>query len=154
VEKILVSACLLGEKVRYDGAGKTLQHGIWELWQDDGRLVSICPEVSGGLSIPRLAAEMMGDDNVINTKGDDMTAAFVAGAERALRLAQKHNIRLAVLKENSPSCGSQFVYDGTFSGTKKAGQGITAALLRKNGIDVFSEDELEQAQKFLQKIEA
>lgn len=152
MEKILVSACLLGEKVRYDGAGKTLSHDIWQKWQDEGRLVSICPEVSGGLPVPRLPAEMTDEDTVINTKGEDVTDAFVAGAEQTLRLAQKHNIHLAVLKENSPSCGSHFIYDGTFSGTKKTGQGITAARLRKNGIKVFSENELEQAQNFFKTL--
>lgn len=152
MERILVSACLLGEKVRYDGAGKTLSHDIWQKWQDEGRLVSICPEVSGGLPVPRLPAEMADKDTVINAKGEDVTDAFIVGAEQALRLTQKHNIHLAVLKENSPSCGSHFIYDGTFSGTKKTGQGITAALLLKNGIKVFSENELEQAQKFLKTL--
>ena len=96
---------------------------------------------------------MTKDGNVITTEGRDVTEAFVHGAEQALRLAQKHNIRLAVLKENSPSCGSQFIYDGTFSGAKKAGRGITSALLQKNDIEVFSENELQQAQNFLRTIE-
>ena len=152
MEKILVSACLHGEKLRYDGGDKEVDHIIWQRWQTEGRIVSICPEVSGGLSVPRLPAEIIDAHTVINTAQEDVTDAFLAGAENALKRAQEHNIRLAVLTENSPSCGSQFIYDGSFNGKKIVGEGLTTRLLRRHGIQVFSERQLQDAQAYLEKL--
>lgn len=99
-----------------------------------GRLIVLCPEVSGGLPTPRPPAEIQADGKVATITGDDATAAFQTGAQTAVELCRQHGIKLALLKENSPSCGSNFVYDGQFSGTKISGQGLAAAALTDNGI--------------------
>jgi uncharacterized protein YbbK (DUF523 family) len=153
MEKILVSRCLLGHRVRYDGSASgpfdPLQH-----WLDEGRVVPLCPEVAGGLPTPRPAAEIPGgqgarvldgDAAVITTEGEDVSAQFLSGAYQALALVREHGIRIAVLKANSPSCGNLLTYDGTFSGVKVSGEGVTAALLKRNGVRVFSELELAEA---------
>ncbi len=145
LEKILVSSCLLGKKVRYDGLNKQLVHPLLIKWQNQGRLYAICPEVSGGLCIPRAAAEIVQETRKVFTiNGLDVTDAFILGANKALQLCQQQGIRFALLKESSPSCGSNFIYDGRFSGNKMVGQGICSQLLTKYGIHVFSEDSIEQ----------
>jgi uncharacterized protein YbbK (DUF523 family) len=163
VEKILVSACLLGAKVRYHGGDAACAHPILQRWIDEGRLVAVCPERDGGLPTPRPPAEIVGvgaGDGVVHqiaivrtSAGADVTDPFVRGAEVALDAVTRHAIRVAVLKEGSPSCGSSFVYDGTFSGARTSGAGVTAALLQANGVRVFSEDTLEAAEAFLAQIE-
>jgi len=159
MQKILVSACLLGEKVRYDG-GDCRQSGLLAQWQGEGRLITICPEVAGGLPKPRPPAEIVGgcanailcgDGSVQRENGEQVTDAFVDGAERALALCMKHQIHFAILKQGSPSCGSSSVNDGTFSGIKIDGEGITSCLLRRHGIRVVSEREVEQAAALLAK---
>ncbi len=143
--KILVSACLLGENVRYDGKNQKLSHQYISLWKKQDRLLSICPEVVGGLPIPRSPAEINASQNtIINSEGNDVTEPFMRGAQQALALCKKHDIRFALLKESSPSCGSTTIYDGSFSGRKIAGEGITAALLKNNGVMVFSENNIEE----------
>ncbi|OYT82544.1 MAG: purine-nucleoside phosphorylase [Pseudomonas sp. PGPPP4] len=161
MEKILVSRCLLGHRVRYDGGA----HGPFDLlgvWQSEGRIVSLCPEVAGGLSTPRPPAEIPGGQGgavldgrlpVVTVGGEDVTAAFVAGAEAALELIARHGIRLAVLKARSPSCGNLENYDGSFSGTRVAGEGVTAAALKRAGVAVFNETELVAAQRLLAALE-
>ncbi|WP_206486059.1 DUF523 domain-containing protein [Thalassotalea sp. G2M2-11] len=145
MEKILISACFLGQKVRYDGGHQLIEHPQLLHWQQQGRLISVCPEVCGGLAIPRLPAERNQNDQRVYTKqGHDVTDAFERGARHALALCQQHDIKFALLKESSPSCGSQTIYDGSFSSRKIAGQGITAALLTTHKIQVFSEQTLEQ----------
>ncbi|NMP30635.1 DUF523 domain-containing protein [Thalassotalea sp. M1531] len=140
MEKILISACFLGLNVRYDGKAKALLNRTITDWRRQGRLIVVCPEVAGGLAVPREPAEINRDTGqVITQQGADVSAAFKSGAEHALYLCQQHNIRYALLKESSPSCGSSRVYDGTFSGKKIEGRGITAQLLEKHGIQVFSE---------------
>ena len=123
--KVLVSRCLLGHRVRYD-AGASGPYDPLVKWQDEGRVIALCPEVAGGLPIPRAAAEIPGGQGldvlngsapVMTTEGEDVTEAFVSGANQALALVKQHNIRIAVLKANSPSCGDRLTYDGTFSGT-------------------------------------
>ncbi|MEI7294527.1 DUF523 domain-containing protein [Paraburkholderia tropica] len=151
--KILVSACLLGRPVRYNGSAKTLAHAALDAWQREGRVVAICPELSGGFSVPRPAAEiahsqsgdavLAGAAHVIDEYGADVSALFIAGAQAALDLAREHDCRFALLIDGSPSCGSRFIYDGTFSGHKFAGEGVTAALLRANGIEVFADWEID-----------
>jgi len=141
--KILVSACLLGEKVRYDG-GDSRKVGLLETWQAEGRVIPLCPEVAGGLPVPRSPAEIQADDRIINIEHEDVTDAFERGAQKALELCKHHQIEIAILKEGSPSCGSSLINNGNFDRTKIPGQGITTRLLKANHIRVFSENELDQ----------
>lgn len=161
MQKILVSRCLLGQRVRYDGGA----HGpfsLLERWQAQGRVVPLCPEVAGGLPTPRAPAEIAGGQGahvldgripVLTVEGEDVSAAFIAGAEQALALVAQHGIHIALLKARSPSCGNRENYDGTFSGTKVAGEGVTAAALRRLGVQVFSEEELPAAEAALLALE-
>lgn len=163
MELVLVSACLLGESVRYNASHKLCVHPVLRRWFTEGRVVSVCPEVEGGLPVPRPAAEIVnaaggagvlqGYTKVIDANGRNVSAHFVQGAEQALEHARAWNIRIAVLKEGSPSCGSTFIYDGSFSAKKIAGSGVTAALLRQHGINIFSEAELEEADNLMRRIE-
>ncbi|OIO69082.1 MAG: DUF523 domain-containing protein [Zetaproteobacteria bacterium CG12_big_fil_rev_8_21_14_0_65_55_1124] len=162
MQKILVSACLLGEKVRYDGGDSAVQ-GLLDTWNKQGRIISLCPEVAGGLCVPREPAEIVAIDanNVLRgmgrvqkRDGGDVTDAFLDGAERALAQCWEHKIKIAILKEGSPSCGSSRINDGKFSGNKISGQGITTALLTGHGISVFSEDQLDDAARRLAELES
>lgn len=150
---LLISACLLGQPVRYDGASKGM-HADWQQ-QLAARytLLPFCPECAGGLPTPRPAAEihgghgshvLAGQATVRTASGDDVSAAFVRGARLALALAQQHGCTLAVLKANSPSCGNLHVYSGQFDGQLQAGAGVCAALLQQHGITVYNETELAQ----------
>ncbi|PAU53950.1 purine-nucleoside phosphorylase [Pseudomonas sp. PIC25] len=161
MQKILVSRCLLGHRVRYDGGA----HGPFDLlerWQREGRVVALCPEVAGGLSTPRPPAEIPGGQGgqvldgerpVLTVDGEDVSAAFLDGARQALELVRAQGIRIAVLKARSPSCGNRENYDGSFSGVKVSGEGVTAALLRREGVQVFSEEELDAAAAALAALE-
>jgi uncharacterized protein YbbK (DUF523 family) len=151
VDKILISACLLGRKVRYDGNALPVPVDIPEQWTAQGRVISVCPEFDAGMGIPRTPAEICGGDgydvwagtaSVFCNNGSDVTAFFKKGAEIALKLCRKYNITIAVLAENSPSCGSSTIYDGSFTGRKIPGTGVTAALLEKNGVKVFNQQAL------------
>lgn len=162
LQKILVSRCLLGQAVRYDGGC----HGPFALLQDwlaAGRVVPLCPEVAGGLPVPRAPAEIAGGQGgqvldgliaVRTAEGEDVSAAFLAGAAEAVRLVQQHSIRMAVLKARSPSCGNLQNYDGSFSGRRVPGIGVTAAALKRQGVQVFNEEQLSEAQAFLQQLDA
>jgi uncharacterized protein YbbK (DUF523 family) len=159
--KVLVSACLLGEKVRYNGASAAADSAILTQWVNDGRIVPFCPEVAGGLGVPRPAAEIAGGSgeavlqghaSVATASGADVTDAFRRGAELALAAARAHDARLAILKDGSPSCGSASIHDGTFSGRKRAGPGVTTALLERHGIRVFSESEIADAAAYLKTL--
>lgn len=147
--KILISACLLGERVRYDAKQKKLRHPIVEKWLEEEILLPICPEVSGGLSTPRPAAEIQANGKIQTGQNEDVTLAFKQGAERTLALALLHQIKIAVLTERSPSCGSSEIYDGSFSRNIIDGQGMTTQLLRENGIFVFNQFQLEEVQAML-----
>jgi uncharacterized protein YbbK (DUF523 family) len=143
-EKILVSACLLGHPVRYDGKSVPLKEIGWlQQLQQQNRLVIVCPEQAGGLPTPRDPAERQ-QDKIITVNGQDVTLEFDQGAQLALKLCQQHNITIALLKAKSPSCGNQQIYNGQFNNTLIAGQGMTAELLSKHSIKVFSELEIEQ----------
>ena len=140
---ILVSACLCGIQCRYDGSAKP-DAELVELLQC-GQALPVCPEQLGGLTTPRPSAEIKGGDgasvlagtaSVADTAGDDVTAAFMRGAAETLQLARICRAERAILKANSPSCGCGAIYDGTFSGSLKDGDGVTAALLKQNGISV------------------
>ena len=138
---ILVSTCLLGMPCRYDGTGKR-EAGLEKLREQGHTLIPVCPEVLGGLPIPRPPAERQPDGRVITQKGQDVTNQYRAGAQRALELAQVHGCTLAVLKERSPSCGRGQIYDGTFSHTLISGSGVTAQLLEEHGIPVYGESQI------------
>ena len=151
---ILVSACLLGAPVRYNATARTVESELLERGTDEGRIVPVCPEVSGGLGTPRPPAETSGGDGVmvlngtarvVANTGADVTDAFVAGARHAVWLAREHGARVAVLKSNSPSCGTGWIYDGTFSGTRVAGFGVAAAALKAAGVQVFDETQIAEA---------
>ena len=157
-QNILISACLLGNPVRYDGTDLLIDHALLQQWKKDGCLIGICPEVAGGLSTPRAPAEIVGengasvlsgDTQVINNEKENVTKAFVLGANKALQLAKANNCTVAILTERSPSCGSSLIYDGSFSGMRKSGMGVTAALLEQNGIHVFNQYQLEELQAYL-----
>ena len=154
MRKILVSECLYGGRiVRYDGKDKSCTDPTFLRWKEEGRLVPVCPEVFGGLPTPRIDSQRRGD-RVVTRKGDDVTAAYAAGAEEALRLARQHDVVCCVLKQSSPSCGSRLIYDGTFTGNKIPGQGVAAEMLRAAGFPVFGEDEIEKAARLLEQAEA
>jgi uncharacterized protein YbbK (DUF523 family) len=149
--KVVVSACLLGAPVRFDGRDKKSEHPVLARWMDEGRIISVCPEMLGGLGTPRPPAEIR-EERVFTNEGRDVTAEFGLGARTALASAE--NARMAVLKEGSPSCGSSYIYDGTFTKTRVAGAGVTASLLRERGFAVFSEEQLEEADAYLRDLEA
>lgn len=142
--KILVSACLLGCPVRYDGQSKPQTHAVLQRWHANGWLIPFCPEQSGGLPTPRPPAEVQSDGRVITCDGQDVTTPFLKGAELALATCQQQHIKYALLKENSPSCGSSAIYDGQFRGKKIPGEGITTHLLKTHGIRVFSEEQINE----------
>lgn len=207
----------MGRPVRYDATAKPVTDDPFERWRAEGRLVSVCPEVSGGLPVPRPPAELapagpflaltpVGRDaaghtqadatatsdsplvpkttptregrtgdrpaaantvvsgqeptvpapeaRIVTDTGEDVTDEFMRGARIALETARRAGIRIAILKESSPSCGSHRVYDGTFSGTQVPGTGVTAALLTSAGIGVFSEEELPEAAAYLAELES
>jgi len=159
--RVLVSACLMGERVRYDGAKVPCNSAILNRWKDYGLIVPFCPEVAGNLPVPRPPAEIIkgtGTDvlkkntGVFNINGQDVTENFIKGAGKALEVARKMQITIAVLKDGSPSCGKTSIYDGSFSGSKRPGNGVTTALLEKNGISVFSENEIKKAAAYLEAI--
>jgi uncharacterized protein YbbK (DUF523 family) len=151
VVRVLVSACLLGDPVRYDGQAKAARHPALDRWMAEGRIVPFCPEVAGELPVPRPPAERV-RDRVVTRDGADVTAAFQLGAERAVVAARQHNAQLAILKEASPSCGTSFIYDGTFTRTRIPGQGVTTEALRAAGIVVYSENEIDKAAAHLERL--
>lgn len=135
----LCSACLLGIKCRYDGKNKPDGKVINLLKKEI--LVPVCPEQLGGFPTPREPAEQRGD-KIVTKSGKDVTESFTRGAEQVLELARLLNIKEAILKQKSPSCGCGKVYDGTFSNRLIEGDGVTAILLKKNGIKVITEEDL------------
>lgn len=138
-EKILVSACLLGLNCKYNGGNNEKEKVLKYL--EDKEIIPVCPEIFGGLTTPRAASEIRGD-KVVNILGEDVTANFQRGAEETLKLAKKFGIKKALLKTKSPSCGKDKIYDGTFTNTLIAGEGITAKLLNENNIEIISENDL------------
>ena len=141
MKKILVSACLLGEKCRYDGKSKPCDSVIKLSEKFD--LVPICPEVFGGLPTPRIPAEIV-DGAVLRKDGVDVTNNYKIGAQKALDIAIQNNIKIAVLKEKSPSCGKDIIHNGKFDGELSRGNGITVNLFLKHGINVYKESEVDK----------
>ena len=149
MRNILVSRCLYGDRpVRYDGKTKKENDPRFLQWKEEGRLIPVCPEVDGGLPVPRTDAQRIGDQ-VITRDGRDVTGEYCRGAEIALERALQENVLCAVLKEKSPSCGSNRIYDGTFSGKLIEGQGIAAQKLQDAGIRVYSEEELDLVEQLV-----
>lgn len=152
-DKILISACLMGRPVRYDGRAKSLHHALLDQWQAEGRLVVHCPEVAAGFSTPRLPAEIENGlggaavlaetARILDKSGADVTAQFRLGAELALAKAQAAACRFALLTDGSPSCGTSFIYAGAFDGQTRPDRGVTTALLEANGIRVFPQSGIE-----------
>ena len=148
MDKILVSACLMGDPVRYDGAAKPVANAHFSQWRAEGRLVSFCPEIAGGFTVPRLTAEietgagasdvLAGRARIVDSEGRDVTRGFLIGAQRTLDTAKKAGCLHAILMDGSPSCATSFIYTGLFDGTYKTGMGVTAAILARNGIRVWS----------------
>lgn len=150
MKKLLVSACLYGGKtVRYDAADVAEADPRFLKWKNEGRLIPICPEVFGGLPIPRPASQRVGD-KVLTGTGSDVTKEYQAGAKEALRLAIENDVAFAIMKLNSPSCGSKLIYDGTFTGAKVPGQGLAVEYLRSGGFTVLSEEDLDEAERLLE----
>ena len=156
--RVFVSACLLGEAVRYNATAATCDSPVLHRWRREGIVVALCPEVAAGYPVPRPACEIVGGDGdlvlagravVVDVDGQDETAEFIAGAQAALAAAQSGEARVAILKDGSPSCGCHWVYDGTFSGHPVPGRGVTAALLEQHGIRTFSEQQVDLAAEFL-----
>lgn len=167
MEKVLISSCLLAKKVRYNASDVKVKDAnfsdIVNKWEADNRVVSICPEVDAGMSIPRPSAEIFrgnGEDvwlnktSVYEDSGSDVTYLFKQGAKSALEACKKHNIKVAILTENSPSCGSTNIYDGSFVGNKINGMGVTTALLQQNGIMVFNQYEVVKANQYIESLES
>lgn len=163
--ELLMSSCLIGQCCRWDAKnGRSVVTPRLHLMLNHGQVAVICPECAGGLDVPRPAAEiepgknaadvLSGNARVINTGKADVTAQYVAGAKAALALVKKHNIRVAILKAKSPSCGSREVYDGTFSGKLKEGRGVTAELLASHGVKVFDETQIDEALALLDAMKA
>ena len=146
--RLLVSACLLGEPVRYDARSKPVCNPDLDKLIQQGRVIPFCPEVAGGLTTPREPAEIRLIKNkrqVITASGNDVTAAFLEGAQKTLKLCQRHGIQVAILTELSPSCGSSQIYDGSFSRKPVNDMGVTTSLLRRHGIKVFSQNQIGEA---------
>lgn len=141
MEYLLVSSCFAGNKTKYNGKDNYLES--LNLLKEKYKLVFVCPEVVGGLSIPRNPSEIIGN-KVISNQGVDVTNEYKKGADVALYLVKKYNIKKALLKESSPSCGSNTIYDGTFSSKKILGMGITSKLLNENGVIIYSENNINE----------
>ena len=151
MEKILVSACLAGVLCKYNGTYNDVPEIIRMVEQ--GKAVPVCPELLGGGGVPREPNEITGGDGhdvlegkarVITSSGQDCTDMFVRGAQKVLEKAKMLGARVAILKERSPSCGSNVIYDGNFTGNKKPGMGVTASLLTREGIKVYSENNFKE----------
>ena len=139
MDKLLISACLLGVPCRYDGKSKPAAK--IDALREKYELIPVCPEQLGGLPTPRTPSERRGD-RVVMADGTDVTAQYQRGARSALELYRREGCIAAVLKERSPSCGSGEIYDGTFTHTVISGDGVTAELLKQSGIKVYGETEL------------
>ncbi|MCM7511292.1 DUF523 domain-containing protein [Enterobacter hormaechei] len=162
MNKILVSACLMGLKVRYNGKEKAQMSQQLALWQQEQRLVIHYPELAAGLPVPRPPAEivsadgrdvMCGQARIIENTGTDVTAHYQLAAWLALRAARESGCAAALLTDGSPTCGSQFIYNGSFSNQLTSGMGVAASLLSDHGIAVFSETQFAELVIWIQERE-
>lgn len=163
VHKVLVSGCLNGPPIRFDASNVSLTSEIWDRWVAEGRVVSFCPELGAGFPVPRPPAEIVdgtagdvlaGAAKVLEDDGTDVSELFVTGARLALQRARDEGCVIAVMTDGSPTCGSTYTFDGTFSGGTVRGRGVAAQILLDNGIRVFPESELEQADAYLRSLES
>ena len=145
--KVLISACLLGDNVKYSGGNNLTPKLVTLLEKYNVDIVKVCPECFGGLPIPRVPSEIK-ENKVFSKDNRDVTEEFLIGAEKTLKIAKENDVNFAILKERSPSCGSTHIYDGSFSGNIIPGQGITAKRLTEEKIKVFSEENLEEIEKY------
>jgi uncharacterized protein YbbK (DUF523 family) len=161
MDKIFVSGCLNGRPIRFDSTNVSVESKIWDKWASEGRLVSFCPELAAGFPVPRPPAEIVGSTasvvlrgrgSVEEDNGTDVTAMFVEGARLAVERAAASGCVIAVLTDGSPSCGTTYVYDGTFTGDTATGMGVTAQLLHDQGIQVFPEDRIDEADRYLRSL--
>ena len=139
MDKIIISSCLLGNNTKYVGTNNYID-GI-EALKEKYIIIPICPEVMGGLSIPREPSEIK-DDKVISKAGNDVTKYFKAGCNHILKLIENEDIKFAILKDGSPSCGVNYIYDGTFTKNKIKGNGLITKELIKKNIKIYSEHEI------------
>ncbi|MGK5684311.1 DUF523 domain-containing protein [Actinoplanes sp. URMC 104] len=160
--RILVSGCLGGAAIRFNATGVPLDSPIWQQWAEQGRLVSLCPELAVGFPVPRPPAEIVGGSaadvldgraEVRESTGRDVTALFRAAADRAAERAVHAGVGLAVLVDGSPTCGTTRVHDGTFTGVTVPGRGVAAEALRRHGIPVFSHRQLARAAALIAELE-
>lgn len=151
MNKVLISACLLGQNVRYDGRNNLFDHPLINQLKSENRLVTVCPEVSGGLSVPRPYSKINQriPIEVLTVDGDDVTPQFLLGAELTVEKAKKEGCVVALMKSNSPSCGNRDIEGTTFSGAVKMGAGIAAQELLSFGIPVFNEHEMDSLKALL-----
>ena len=158
VRRVLVSRCINGPPIRYNQTNVEVRSDIWDRWAQEGRLVPFCSELESGFAVPRPPAEILGGDAsavllgqapVLEDTGGDVTDLFRKGAELTVAHAIEHRCVVAVLTDGSPSCGSTYTYDGSFTGGTVTGMGVTARLLADRGIPVFSESQLEEADRVL-----
>jgi uncharacterized protein YbbK (DUF523 family) len=162
-DRVLISACLLGRKVRYDGSDKLSGSPALSRWQAEGRLVPLCPEVAAGFPTPRPPAEIVGGGDgsavltgaaeVVEDNGRRVTDLYLEAGRIAVDLALREGCRFALLTDGSPSCGSSFIYDGSFSGARVRGRGTTTAALEAAGVRVFSELQIEELGELLDREE-
>lgn len=143
-KKAIISACLLGEKIRYDGGSNPIQ----ALIDLDIEWIRVCPEVMGGLPTPRPPSERIGD-RVVNVEGTDVTREFKQGVRKALECIDEKEIDFAVLKSRSPSCGSGWIYDGSFSSRLVQGNGLLTEKIKEKGIRLFTEEDAEELLGYL-----
>jgi len=147
--KILISACLLGQNVKYDGSNNSiLENQFIQKLKKLDMLIPICPEVEGGLPTPRVPVEII-DNKAIDKEGNDRTKNFFLGAKKTCQLALKNDVKIAIMKAKSPSCGKGKIYDGTFSKKLVDANGAAVIALEEIGIEVFSEDDLKKLEKIL-----
>lgn len=148
--KLLISSCLLGEKTRYDGNHNLIDSKLFESIIKNNEIFSLCPELEGGLSTPRAAAEIK-YQKVLTKDKKDLSMEFKLGAEKTLEFCKKHEIKIVLLKSKSPSCGNGEIYNGDFTKTLVKKSGITAALLKSENIKVFNENELKDLDMLINK---
>ena len=142
MERLLVSACLLGHPCKYSGGDNRMSGDALRRLKDKYILIPVCPETAGGLGVPRAPSERRGA-RVHNSRGEDVTAQYRRGAETAVRLAARFDCQKALLKERSPSCGNGRIYDGSFSGRLTEGMGVAAERLREAGLTLYGESQWE-----------
>lgn len=157
-----MSGCLNGRPIRFNSTNVTVDSEIWERWASEGRLVAFCPELAAGFPVPRAPAEIVGSTAAVvlrgrgrieEDNGTDVTDLFVEGARLAAQRAAADGCVMAVLTDGSPSCGTTYTYDGTFSGGTAVGMGVTAQLLTDEGLRVFPEDQLDAADRYLRSLQ-